>query len=102
MAVIRESVLALIAENKAAHGVHESATETTREVFCQVFSVARSEFYAALNVGVRPELVFKLSVREEYEGERLASFEGTRYEIIRSYETNDGGVELTVRRVDAR
>lgn len=97
-----DSVITLIAENKAAHGVHESATETSREVFCQVYSVNRTEFYAALNIGVRPELIFKLSVREEYQGERLASFEGTRYEIIRSYETNDGGVELTVRRVDAR
>ena len=100
--MIRDSVITLIAESKAAHGVHDSATETSREVFCQVYSVTRSEFYAALNIGVRPELIFKLSVREEYQEERLASFEGTRYEIIRSYETNDGGVELTVRRVDAR
>ena len=100
--MIRDSVITLIAESRAAHGVHEAPTETTREVFCQVYSVSRSEFYYALNIGVRPELIFKLSVSDEYQGERLASYEGTRYEIIRTYETNDGGLELTVRKVDAR
>lgn len=100
--MIRESVITLIAENARAHGVHESATETPHEVFCQVNSVTRTEFYSALNVGIRPELVFKLSVVDEYQDERLAEFEGKRYEIIRTYQTRDGGIELTVRRVDAR
>lgn len=100
--MIRESVITLISEDTSAHGVHERPTETTREVFCQINSVTRSEFYSALNVGIRPELVFRLSVREEYQDERLACFEGKRYEIIRTYETEDGGIELTVRKVDAR
>ena len=100
--MIREGVITLIAESDKAHGVHEKSTETGREVFCQIKSVGRSEFYSAMNVGVKPELVFKLYVREEYEDERLASFEGKRYEIIRTYDTDDGGIELTVGREDAR
>lgn len=100
--MIRESVITLIGEDTSAHGVHERPTETEREVFCQVLSVTRNEFYSALNVGIRPDLVFKLAVREEYQDERLAEFEDKRYEVIRTYETNDGGIELTVRKVDAR
>lgn len=102
MTVKREGVITLITEVKSARGVHDKATETTNEVFCEVRSVARSEFYAAMNIGKRPELTIKLFVAEEYNGERLADFEGTRYEIMRTYETDDGGLEMTLRREDAR
>ena len=100
--MIREGVITLIAESEKAHGVHEKSTETGHEVFCQIKSVSRSEFYSAMNVGVKPELVLKLYVREEYEDERLANFEGKRYEIIRTYETDDGGIELILERADGR
>ena len=98
----REGVILLISEGDESHGVHDAVKETVREVFCEVKSVRRSEFYGAMAIGVEPELVFKVFVREEYQGERLLRFENQRYEIIRTFDTDDGGVELTVKKEDAR
>lgn len=98
----REGVILLISESDETHGVHDEVTEATREVFCEVKSVRRSEFYGAMAIGVEPELTFKVYVKEEYQGERLLCFEGQRYEIIRTFDTDDGGVELTVKKEDAR
>jgi hypothetical protein len=53
-------------------------------------------------VGVRPEVVLKLTLTEDYENERQADFEGTRYEVLRTYETDDGGIELILERADGR
>ena len=98
----RWSTVDLVQESTRAHGVHDSVPETTRRLDCQVKSVTRSEFYSALTVGVKPEVVLKLTLAEDYENERQADFEGTRYEVLRTYETDDGGIELILERADGR
>jgi hypothetical protein len=97
--MIRADVIELIKENKSAHGVHASVTETTREVFCTVQSVGRSEYYTALNAGHMPEYIFRLELAEDYEGERLCRYKSQKFRIIRAYVTGDG-VELTAERSD--
>ena len=98
----RWSEVDLVKESTAARGVHDSAAETLRRLLCEVRSVTRSEFYSALAIGIKPQVILKLSLAEDYENEHQCIFEGMRYEILRTYETNDGGIELTVRQVDAR
>lgn len=83
-------------------GVHEGKTETTREVYCEVQSVGRSEFYNAYNAGMQPEYVLKLADEAEYDGETELMFRSKRYGIVRTYITQDGGIELTVQRSTAK
>lgn len=89
------SVLTLIAENPAAHGIFDEPTETGRTVFCTVRSVGYSEFYRALENDLHPTLVFTLADYAEYQGEKVCVYNGTRYRIIRTYQTG-GAIELTV------
>jgi SPP1 family predicted phage head-tail adaptor len=97
--MVRADVVRLIGE-ATAHGVHESTTENEREVLVEVRSVTRSEYYNALNAGVQPELVFKLALDADYQDEHFLKHNGTRYRVVRTYLTNDGGIEITAERSD--
>lgn len=94
------TTIELISETAAAHGVHESVTESGRVVMCTVQSVRRQEYYTALNAGIRPEYVFELALAEDYQGERIAKYNGQYYRVVRSYRTAADGIELTVERYD--
>ena len=98
--MMRADVIDLITETASAHGVHQSVTETARQVYCTVESVSRSEFYTALNAGIRPEYVFRLALAEDYQGERVVRYKGQKFRIIRTYMTSDDGIELTCERSD--
>lgn len=60
-------------------------TETTREVFAQIDSVSRAEFFAAGQNGLNPEYRFTV-FSGEYTGEREADYNGVRYSIYRTYQ----------------
>ncbi len=98
----RADVIQLISENRTGHGVHEAVTETTRTVMCEVQSVRRTEYYNALNAGIQPEYVFKLALAEDYQKERLVKYHGQKFRVVRTYETEDDGIEITVERSDER
>ena len=100
--MIRADVITLITENRTGHGVHEAVTDTERTVMCSVESVRRSEYYNAANAGYRPEYVFKLALAEDYQNERLVKFHGQRFRVVRTYPTEDDGIEITVERSDER
>lgn len=92
----------LITQTAEAHGVHETVTETRRLVLCTVKSVRQSEYYEAYNSGFKPEYVFTLTLASDYHGEPLLEFEGKVYNVIRTYETEEGGIEITAERSDVR
>ena len=98
--MMRADVIQLITENAAKHGVHTPVTETAREVYCTVQSVSRSEFYTAMNAGIQPEYVFKLALAEDYQGERVVRYNGQKFRVIRTYMTDDDGIEITCGRSD--
>ena len=98
--MIRADVIDLIKENRAGHGVHEVVTETARTVMCMVESVRRSEYYEASNAGYRPEFVFKLALAEDYQNERLLKYHGQKFRVVRTYRTEDEGIEITAERSD--
>ncbi len=98
--MIFRDVLTLISENPAAHGVFETVTETSRQVYCSVRTVGMTEAYTAMSHGLHPEFVFTLSDWSDYEGEKLCEYHGVRYRIIRTYRANQG-IELTVEEVTA-
>lgn len=74
-------------------------TVTERTVFCQVYSVGRTEFYQAAQNNLHPSYVFSISHFRDYMGEKELLYtdwtgEEKRYVIIRTYRTNDR-IELT-------
>ena len=83
--------------NKVVDG---EVTPQTVTVWAEKSSVKRTEFYTSYQSGLNPQIVFnlrlsayKLSLVIEDSGEkRYASqvtFDGTTYNIIRTYETDD-------------
>ena len=98
--MVRADVIQLITETRSAHGVHESITETARQVYAEIRSATRSEYYNALNAGIRPSYVFKLTAEGDYQEERYLRYKGLKYSIARTYRTRDGGIELTAERGD--
>ena len=80
--------------------MHEAVTDTARTVMCTVESVARNEYYTALNAGIQPEYVFRLALAEDYQGERIVRFHGLKYRVVRTYRNQEDGIEITVERSD--
>ena len=60
----------------------ESVTQT--EVYADVQSVRRSEFYAARQIGVNLAISVKLRAAD-YNGQERLVWNGTRYKVERSY-----------------
>lgn len=97
----RHCTIRLIRELPGTHGVHDEPEIEERMRYAVRSSASRSEFYQAGTIGLQPSGVFKMAAAEEYEGEMRLIYEGRVYDIIRTYETKDGGIELTVQRRDA-
>lgn len=91
--------LILISETFESDDIgNQVPTEKETEVFCNVKSVSRSEFYNAANTGLKPSLVFVIHAYE-YSGEEVVKFEDNRYKVIRTYRKNIEELELTCEKV---
>lgn len=66
----------------------EISNETTREIYCRVDSISQTEFYAAANTELNPELRFVIFFGD-YEDEDICEFQGKRYAIYRTYREGD-------------
>lgn len=95
-----DDVLFLVGEDPRAHGVFDPPTETKRIVYCQVLSVGRSEYYQALSHGLHPDVIFRLSTRLDYRGEKILEWVGVRYRVVRTY-SDGGAIELTAEEITA-
>lgn len=67
-----------------AEGVWRTTEPVTREVFAQVGSVSRAEFFSGGQTGFRPEYMFTVFAAE-YRGEAVCEYNGKRYAIYRTY-----------------
>ena len=67
---------------------NEVETETQRQVYCEVNSITQTEFYAAANTELNPELRFDIFFGD-YHGEDVIEYQGNRYAIYRTYRTGD-------------
>lgn len=89
-----------ITETSRAHGVHEAVEEDKRPVLCTVKSVRQTEYYAARNTGYKPEIMFELTLEEDYHGESRLEYNGKSYDVIRTFEPDGGGMEIIAQRED--
>ena len=93
-------VVSLIAET-AAHDEdgYETRTEIEREVYADVSSVKRMEFYEAYKANLRLDIVAK--IREiDYNGEKLLEWNSKRYNVIRTYTDMREFIELSCAEVE--
>lgn len=81
---------------KNAYGV-DVPTETPRQVFCQVDSVTRTEFFNGGRNGLNPAWKFTLPA-VNYNGEDTVIYEGKPYGVYRTYYAGGDELELYVER----
>lgn len=75
----------------------ERKQKTEREIYCQVDSVTRSEFFEGGRNGLNPEYRFRI-FEGDYQGETEAVFHGLTYSIYRTYHARNDVLELYVER----
>jgi len=94
----RSEVLTLVstARTQDAYGVWRESEET-RDVFCQVDSVTRAEYFEGGRNGLNPEFRFSLFAGD-YNDERTLVFRGRRYGVYRVFFGRDDVVELYAER----
>ena len=82
-----DSVCKLIKEQETGRDKYGNPTveRIEREVFCQILSVTRSEFYAAATADITPQFIVRLQEALEYQGEKIVEYEGELYSVIRAY-----------------
>lgn len=94
----RSEVLTLIGTTRTQdeYGIWRE-TPTARNVFCQVNSITRSEFFDAGRNGLNPEFMFSMFAGD-YEGERVCEYRGQKYSIYRTYLGRNDVIELYAER----
>lgn len=94
----KSEVITLIAETKTQddYGVWQTTT-SERDVFCQVDSVTRSEFFEAGRNGLNPEFRFTMFFGD-YAGERMLKYHERTYGIYRTYRARNDSIELYAER----
>lgn len=80
-----DTVLTLIknVQTQDSMGIWQSVSEP-RDVFAQVHSIRRSEFFNAGRNGLNPVFEFTM-FQGDYDGEVICSYEGNQYSIYRTY-----------------
>lgn len=91
-------MISLISETKTKneYGVYQTTT-SARDVFCQVNSVSRSEFFEGGRNGLNPEYEFTMFVGD-YNGEKIVEYNGETYAVYRTYYGRTDVLELYVER----
>ena len=73
-----------------------------QEIFCSRKSPARSEYYAAYAVGLKPRLILEInpldweSMCDSGERPNKVIFRGEEMNILRDYQSDESSMELTV------
>lgn len=91
-----DSVVKLVNVTKTVDDAGDMAeTETTSIVFCDELSVGQSEHYQAMANGLKPEIKLKV-YRFEYRNEKKVEYNGTKYDVIRTYANDKETIELVL------
>ena len=92
--MVRADVIELVSESPEAHGVFAAPTETTQRTMCTVRSVGMREYYEAKSAGLEPDVVFRLADADDYDGQKIVIWNGSRYRVVRTWLQGDG-IDLT-------
>ncbi len=95
----KSDVLKLIGQSyeRDDNGVMQLVYTTECEIFCQVESITRNEFFEAGRNGLNPEYKF-LIFFGDYQNERVVEYDGKRYAVYRTFRGKNDVIELYVER----
>lgn len=90
----KSKVLTLIAIEYSVDAIGQQVpVETARNVFCNVVSVTRDEWYQGGKAGLNPQ--FRATMFSyDYNGETICELEGVRYSIYRTFLAKGESIEL--------
>ena len=94
----RSEVITLVSTTQAqnAYGVWTDTT-STKDVYCQVDSVTRAEFFEGGRNGLNPQ--FRITMFfGDYSGERDVIYKGNHYSVYRTFQGKKDTLELYVER----
>ena len=107
---MRDELITLITKTGEVlneNGFPVEGTDISTEIFARVKNVRASEFYQAYSAGLTLSYIFCVDPDDwkdayaEVEGKPVApwavEYEGTVYRIVRTYKTDMGEIELTVK-----
>lgn len=90
----RSNVIDLIQVTRTQDSIGQYIdTEIKKQVYCDVRSVSRSEWFDAGRDGLQPSFVFTM-FRHDYSGEKIVEYAGNRYGIYRTYVGRNEQIEL--------
>lgn len=94
----RSDVITLLSTTQAQneYGVWTDTT-TTKDVFCQVASVTRQEFFDGGRNGLNPEYRITMFFGD-YSGERDLIYKNKPYSVYRTFQAKNDTIELYVER----
>lgn len=94
----RSDVITLVAEMQTQNDVGVwTSSQQTRDVFCQVESVTRAEFFDGGRNGLNPDLKFVVFFGD-YQGEKTLIYNGKVYGIYRTFRGKTDRLELYAER----
>lgn len=70
------------AETYDSYG-NQTASVISTDVFVQPRGVYQSEYYNAAQLGLKPSLTLFIANREDYSGQKVLTYEGRDYDVIR-------------------
>ena len=84
----------LIAQTTTYDAIRQAVhTETEREVYAQLRSITRAEWFEAGRNGLRPDIAFVMMVFD-YHGEEIIEWNGRRYGVYRTFIGRNDTIEL--------
>lgn len=90
----RSNVINLISKTYAADSIGQYKPElSAREVYCDVRSITRAEWYDAGRQGFKPDISFVMFA-PDYQGEDLIEWNGRKYSVYRTYIAQNEALEL--------
>lgn len=97
MATFDHEVTLVTVDHKDAYDYEGNPikSEILLPLMCDVSSVTRNEYYTAGTDRMKPEYVVTIHPFE-YENQSEVILDGRRMDILRTYRTSDGLLELTV------
>ena len=85
----RVNKVTLISQAHSTDEIGQPTTvETASSVICTVLEVTRAEWVAAQQKSLSPSACLSVFFRD-FQGQKLAEYEGRRYEIYRTYQKGD-------------
>lgn len=92
----RSNVIKLISQTYTRDNINQMIpVDTIRQVYCDVRSITRTEWFDAGRNGLQPIYVFTMFA-PDYQGEKIVEFEGHRYGVYRTYRARNELLEVYV------